>query len=61
MIETKAADQMESADVLDKKKAAETYCKYASEFTEEHGGKAWRYVLIGHDEVNVTRSFGYFK
>jgi|GEM_PF-1208796 len=61
MIETKAADQMESADVLDKKKAAETYCKYASEFTEGHGGKAWKYVLIGHDEVNVTRSFGYFK
>lgn len=61
MIETKAADQLNSAEVLDKKKAAETYCSYASEFTEGHGGKPWRYLLIAHDEVSVTRSFGYFR
>jgi type III restriction enzyme len=61
MVETKAADQMESAEVLDKKKAAETYCNYASEYTAEFGGKPWRYVLIAHDEVSVSRSFGYFK
>jgi type III restriction enzyme len=59
MIETKAADQMETAEVLDKKKAAETYCKYASEFTAGHGGKPWRYVLIPHDEVSVNRSFDF--
>ena len=61
MIQTKAADQMESAEVLDKMKAAKTYCNYASEFTEGHGGKPWKYMLIAHDEVSVTRSFGYFK
>lgn len=60
MAETKAKDQMESAEVLDKKKAAETYCKYASEFTQNNGGKPWKYLLIGHDEVNVNSGFGYF-
>lgn len=60
MIETKAADQMDSAEVLDKKKAAETYCRYASEFTAGHGGKPWKYILIPHDEVSVTRSFSWF-
>jgi type III restriction enzyme len=60
MIETKAADQMDSAEVLDKKKAAETYCNYASDFTAGHGGKPWKYVLIPHDEVSITRSFASF-
>jgi type III restriction enzyme len=60
MAETKAKDQMETAEVLDKKKAAETYCKYASEFTAEYGGKPWQYLLVAHDEVDINRSFGWF-
>lgn len=60
MAETKAKDQLNSAEVLDKKKAAQTYCKYASEYTAVHGGKPWRYLLIGHDEVDIMRSFRWF-
>lgn len=59
MVETKAADQMLSAEVLDKKRAAERYCKYASEYTAKHGGKFWKYALIPHDEVKIHGSFGY--
>jgi type III restriction enzyme len=60
MAETKAKDQMNSAEVLDKKKAAETYCRYASEYTAANGGKRWKYLLIPHDEVGMERSFGWF-
>jgi type III restriction enzyme len=57
MIETKAANELNSEEVLDKKKAALQYCKYASEFTRKINGKTWKYVLIPHDEVNITSSF----
>lgn len=57
MVETKAADQLSSAEVLDKRKAALKYCKYATEFTTANGGKPWKYVLIPHNEVSTTRSF----
>lgn len=60
MAETKAKDQLNSAEVLDKKKAAETYCRYATEYTMANGGKPWRYLLISHDEVGIDRSFGWF-
>jgi type III restriction enzyme len=60
MIETKAADQVINADVLDKKKAALKYCKYASEFTTVNRGKQWRYMLIPHNEVSNSRSFSSF-
>ncbi|GHB52903.1 DEAD/DEAH box helicase [Mongoliitalea lutea] len=61
MVETKASDQLNTAEVLDKKKAALRYCKYASEFTVPNGGKPWKYLLIPHDEVKLSSSFGYFR
>ncbi len=61
MIETKAADQVGSAEVLDKRKAALKYCKYASEFTKANRGKQWRYMLIPHNEVSSSRSFSSFE
>lgn len=38
------------------KKAAENWCKLASDHTVENGGKPWRYVLIPHDAIaeNMT-------
>ena len=47
------------ADVLGKKKAAEEYCKNASEFTKTVGGKPWKYVLLAHDTVDRAASFKY--
>ncbi|WP_367389058.1 DEAD/DEAH box helicase [Lewinella sp. LCG006] len=54
MVETKKENEMESQDVLDKARAAEEYCKHASTFTGQHGGKNWVYVLIPHGVVQVN-------
>lgn len=59
MVETKAKKDMQDADVLGKKKAAEEYCKNASEFTKSVGGKPWKYVLLAHDTVDRAASFKY--
>lgn len=54
MIETKKENEMESQDVQDKARAAEVYCKNATSFTSQHGGKPWKYVLIPHGVVKVN-------
>ena len=59
MVETKAAKDMTAEDVQAKKKAAETYCENATEFTSTNGGKPWKYVLLAHDKVDRTSSFDY--
>ncbi|MDD4107815.1 MAG: DEAD/DEAH box helicase family protein [Prolixibacteraceae bacterium] len=59
MVETKRADEVEKEEVLAKKKAAEEYCRNATEYTSENGGKPWKYVIIGHDSVSRTSSFEY--
>jgi len=59
MVETKAANDMQNPEVLDKKNAAEKYCKYASEYTSMHGGKPWKYLLIPHNNVSRSVSLGY--
>lgn len=60
MIETKASDQISTVEVLDKKKAAAQYCKYATAYTTANEGKPWHYLLIPHDTVMQTSSFEYF-
>ena len=59
MVETKAASNVSTKEVLQKKAAAEEYCRHASEFTAENGGKPWKYILLPHDAVDRTASFGY--
>lgn len=58
IIETKAAKDMEAADVKAKADAAATWCKNASEYSLAQGGKPWKYLLIPHDAVahNATIS-----
>jgi type III restriction enzyme len=60
MVETKASDQLNSAEVQDKRRAATQYCKYASAYTKANEGKEWNYLLIPHDHVQTTSSFDYF-
>lgn len=60
MVEIKASGQINTDDVIKKKEAALNYCKYASEYTTQNGGKPWKYLLIPHDQVNITNSFGFF-
>lgn len=57
MVETKAANEVLDADVQAKAKAATKYCEYATEFTQQHGGKPWKYVLLPHDKVAKNNSF----
>lgn len=57
MIETKAANEITSAEVQEKTKAAVKYCNYATEYTKENEGKPWKYVLIPHDKVAKNNSF----
>ena len=48
---------MDDAEVRDKARAAVEYCKYASEYNSENGGKSWKYVLIPHNAVQLNMSF----
>jgi type III restriction enzyme len=48
---------MKDPEVLEKAKAAIKYCNYTTEYTAEHGGKPWKYVLIPHDKVGKNGSF----
>jgi type III restriction enzyme len=57
MIETKKEGDIETAEVREKTEAAILYCKNATEFTAQHGGKPWKYVLIPHNAVMVNMSF----
>jgi type III restriction enzyme len=57
LVETKRADEIPSNEVQAKAQAALKYCNYATEYTAEHGGKPWKYVLIPHDQVSKTNSF----
>jgi type III restriction enzyme len=59
MVETKSSSNMNDADVLSKKASAEEYCKYATEYNKEHGGKNWQYVIVPHDAVKRTSSFDF--
>ena len=55
MAETKARADMQSAEVLAKAEAASTWCKQATDYAVQHGGKPWKYLLIAHDEVNEAK------
>jgi type III restriction enzyme len=56
MLECKARKELEGAEVLAKKAAAEKWCGLATAYTTANGGKPWRYVLIPHDAIaeNMT-------
>ncbi len=56
LCETKAAGEIQDADVVAKAKAAVTWCTHASAHAKTHGDKPWVYLLIPHDVVadNMT-------
>lgn len=59
MCETKSDKDMKDPDVQAKAEAALEYCRQASDFTANHGGKPWRYVIIPHTIVDRAYSFPY--
>ncbi|MFA5072569.1 MAG: DEAD/DEAH box helicase family protein [Nitrospirota bacterium] len=56
MVESKARNEMESAEVLAKKDAAIKWCAHASTHATDNGGKPWKYVLVPHDAVMENMS-----
>ena len=54
MLEPKASNQMTDPVVLTKKEAAIKFCKNASDYAAENGGKPWRYVLIPHNAIAMN-------
>lgn len=59
MLETKMAKDLNAEEVLSKKEAALKYCKHATEYTSQHGGKPWKYGIIPHSSISRTNSFAF--
>ena len=59
MCETKAEKDVNDADVQAKAEAAREFCRRASEFTAQNGGKPWHYIIIPHTLVDRSYSFNY--
>ncbi|MFZ5517473.1 MAG: hypothetical protein ACOY90_12580 [Candidatus Zhuqueibacterota bacterium] len=57
LIETKKEKDIESREVQEKSLAAVLYCTHATNFTQKHHGKPWKYVLLPHDAVQINMSF----
>ena len=58
MVETKARDDMKSAEVQAKADAALQWCVHASEYASSVDAKPWRYLLVPHDTVNEAARLG---
>jgi type III restriction enzyme len=56
MLEPKAKNQLDNADVIAKKESAVKWCQQASAHAATYGGKPWKYALIPHDSIagNMT-------
>lgn len=60
IIETKKSIDFQLDDVKAKTLAAFEWCKHASAYSQQHGGKPWKYILIPHDQVAVNKTLGGF-
>ena len=56
MLEAKARNDLNAAEVQAKKEAAEHWCQLATDHTIRNGGKPWKYLMIPHDTIaeNMT-------
>ncbi len=60
MVETKMQKDIEDKDVAEKTKIALEFCHYATEYTKNHKGKGWKYLLIPHNAVQLNMGFQHF-
>ena len=56
LCEPKRKSEMEDETVQAKTKAASEWCKHASEYETNNGGKPWKYLLIPHDEISESKT-----
>ena len=56
ILEAKARNDMQDAEVQAKKDAAMQWCSHATSHAVSHGGKPWRYSLVPYDAIweNMT-------
>jgi type III restriction enzyme len=54
--ETKAAKDINTAEVQEKAKAAVNWCEYATAHEKQVDGKPWAYLLIPHDAVTEAKT-----
>ena len=59
LVETKASRDLSDEEVLAKAEAARQYCSLATDYTTQHGGKPWHYLLVSHLDIEPTFSFKY--
>lgn len=55
MVETKARADINTQEVQAKAAAAARWCKHASDHAVTVGTKAWRYLLVPHDEIAESK------
>jgi type III restriction enzyme len=55
IVETKARGDINTQEVPAKTAAAARWCKHASAHAVEVGTKAWKYLLLPHDEVSESK------
>jgi len=58
MVETKSQAEMADQKVQAKADAAVKWCENAGDYLLKNGGKAWKYLLIPHDEVKENFQLG---
>jgi type III restriction enzyme len=56
MLEPKAANEMNDAEVKAKRDVAVKWCALASDYSARSGGKPWKYALIPHDAITDNMS-----
>lgn len=61
LVETKASKELSHEEVKAKAEAARQYCRLASEYTTQHGGKPWEYLLVSHLDIEPTFSLKYVR
>jgi type III restriction enzyme len=52
MLEAKARNDMQDAEVQAKRDSAVEWCRHATSHTVSNGGKSWTFLLIPHDAIS---------
>lgn len=60
MVETKARNELEAADVMAKAEAGAVWCAHASNHASSVGAKLWKYLLVPHEQVTEDKSLNDF-
>jgi type III restriction enzyme len=56
MLEPKSKSEIYNDTVLAKKEAAKEWCKNATNYALQNGGKPWQYLLIPHDVIAENKT-----